>query len=98
MTVDWTKPIETVPCARNPVPVPCQCCTLDWDDTYHDVRICDVWYDPSDGRDEGETVWLCDIETGRFASLQGAVRNVQPATQDYPIRRPLHMYLGEDAS
>ena len=22
--IDWTKPIETVPCERNPVPVPCE--------------------------------------------------------------------------
>jgi hypothetical protein len=21
--IDWNKPIETVPCARNPLPVPC---------------------------------------------------------------------------
>lgn len=24
MTIDWTKPIETVPCERNPNPVPCE--------------------------------------------------------------------------
>lgn len=70
--IDFTKPIETVPCARNPVPVPC---TFSNDFRWRpEVTIKGSWVD-QDGEDEGNQIWSVDDE-GRFLSLDGCVRNV----------------------
>lgn len=67
--LDLTKPIETVPCARNPEAVPCEVVGN------HHVSILSLWNaGPSYGRVMG--VWEFNPGTGRFLYLDGAVRNV----------------------
>lgn len=78
--IDYTKPIETVPCVRNPNPVPC---------TYDRgrVRINGDWID-WDGEDEGGTFWGVNSH-GQFRILDGSVRNV--ASANHKIRDKMAM-------
>lgn len=74
--IDWSKPIETVPCKRNPLPVPCSAVT---EGTMYRVRFHGQWFD-EDGADESirpprVSGWACD-SYGQFAILDGRVRNV----------------------
>lgn len=73
MTIDWSKPIETVPCERNPKPVPCEV-SLDAGDDFYTIRILGRWIDSDDLNEEGNE-WRVDRK-GRFFSLNGRVRNV----------------------
>lgn len=53
--IDWTKPIETVPCDRNPVPVPCEVRREDGQ-----TAICKIlgdWFDPTSGDNNGNDTW-----------------------------------------
>jgi hypothetical protein len=75
--IDWSKPIETMPCKTNLKPVACV-----YDPKEHAAGLLGSWRDPSDGSNEGpETdgptpyMWKLD-EKGRFISLRGRVRNV----------------------
>lgn len=79
--IDWTKPIETVPCDRNPVPVPCEAYMVDVDGVLFGVYIKGHWFDV-DGENEGcagsfgPWAWVVDTLNGAFLTLDGAVRNV----------------------
>lgn len=68
--IDWTKPIETVPCDRNPVPVPCEFQGFNNDgDGDAMVFIRGDWFAPRDGgnkRDRADATegWYFHPETG----------------------------------
>lgn len=78
--IDYTKPIETVPCARNPKPVPC---------TYEHgyVTIDGDWID-WDGVGGGGAAWSVDSH-GQFWILDGSVRNV--ASANHKLRDKMAM-------
>jgi len=68
--IDWKKPIETVPCERNPQPVPCR---------VHlgaGVEICGRWYDKH-GVDRCGDIAVTHPGDGWFSILNGRVRNVE---------------------
>jgi hypothetical protein len=59
--IDWSKPIETVPCRRNPVPVPCEVRYTSQDsDDWADVYIDGPWvgYRNDDPLHVGKDSWL----------------------------------------
>jgi len=90
--IDWTKPIETVPCERNPVPVSCR-----YNPQYAGVALLGCWFD-NDGENEGDDpTWYWGInEDGTFVTLMGAVRNVQPSDQPtvtMELSREMHRAL-----
>jgi len=82
--IDWTKPIETVPCERNPKPVPCQIDRYG-DGTIKGVLILNDWID-SDGIEcsDDPFAWRVFEETGKFKTLKGSVRNVS----EHPLPEP----------
>lgn len=53
--IDWTKPIETVPCDRNPVPAVCAYLGID-EDGDHMVVLESDWFDP-DHFNRGRGLW-----------------------------------------
>lgn len=80
--IDWTKPIETVPCERNPEPVPCEVARVrpdevelfirgDWIDKYG-INL----FDPP----EEDRPWSYDLD-GTADDLMPHLRNVSPLTQ-----------------
>jgi hypothetical protein len=84
MTIDWSKPIETVPCDRNLQPVPCELLEGKAEFDLFRVRILGEWFD-ADGEQNGPGDWLNDgtgwscTPKGDFQSLRGAVRNAVSA-------------------
>lgn len=54
MTVDWTKPIETVPCERNPDPVPCEFAGMSGRTASYFIR--GDWFGPQ-GQNQTDGPW-----------------------------------------
>ena len=78
--IDWTKPIETVPCERNPKPVPCRLLH-----GFRDRVIIEGFWVDKDGNDEQGWDWRV-TKNGKFDSIDGSVRNV--ATTENPLPEP----------
>ena len=77
--IDWTKPIETVPCARNPVPAPCTR-RLARNGQY-EVRIEGDWFSYWDDN-YGRISWLQYDSNGTATEWLPTVRNVvEPQVQ-----------------
>lgn len=90
MMIDWTKAIETVPCARNPKPVPCEI-TNEYDGC---VSISGFWGNKHGDNCGSDSTWQVRPD-GRFVTLDGAVRNVAeqadmaiPISETPPAIRP----------
>lgn len=85
MSIDWSKPIETVPCDRNPVAVPAEV-EIEEDGSVSGVKILGMWVD-GDGSIEGRDGWHwgVDPDTGEFLALQGKVRNREIPTRTIPV-------------
>lgn len=81
--IDWSKPIETVPCGRNESPVKCEVMSgLDHEGD-REVEIRGEWED-SDGQNEGGGTWFVRPD-GTFLSLDGAVRNIDTIAKQPPM-------------
>ena len=86
--IDWTKPIETVPCAINPLPVPCEFVGFGYDGSAR-VRVLGDWFSSEDQhqwdnhRDEPDSpCWYANRETGniQFSGHFIPLRNVAENT------------------
>lgn len=80
--IDWTKPIETVPCERNPDPVPCE--FVKKFHCYVSLFLRGDWIDIEgrnlfDSPDE-EVPWSYDLD-GTANDWMPTIRNVSPLTQ-----------------
>lgn len=78
--IDWTKPIETVPCARNPKPVPCDVLIeegIHWVTLKGDLRINDKPH-KNDGHKWGSS------ESGEIYATDIRIRNVA----EHPLPEP----------
>lgn len=71
--IDWTAPIETVPCERNPLPVPCE--VTERSDG-RAVRVLGPWLDDDGTMGGGDGYAWKVTPDGTFRALDGAVRNV----------------------
>lgn len=80
--IDWTKPIEAVPCERNPEPVPCEVKSMHPYDV--DVFIRGDWHSVTAGNlndGPGERIaWRYDLD-GTANDWMPHLRNVSPLTQ-----------------
>lgn len=80
--IDWTKPIETVPCERNPEPVPCEVKGMHPYDV--GVFIRGDWINPHGTNlldpPEGTIPWAYELD-GTANDWMPTLRNVSPLTQ-----------------
>lgn len=78
--IDWNRPIETVPCPRNPDPVPCKV-------YLGKVVMQGRWIDPVGSNRHNYQLFV--HPDGRLhESLMGAVRNVIPLDEDDQLFSP----------
>lgn len=76
--IDWTKPIETVPDERNPVPVPCEFDCLCGDEGGADAYIVGDWFAQNGDNQGGKyTAWSYDEEGDPHYSRLPFIRNVE---------------------
>jgi len=76
--IDWTKPIETVPCDRNPVPVPCEFVGFDENGDAM-AFICGEWHDKAglDLQNKLGMAWFFDDEGDPHYAPLPFIRNVE---------------------
>lgn len=106
--IDWTKPIETVPCERNPVPVPCYVIESHSDDAAVAVFINGPWFanvghiEADNPNHFGNDYWWWprkETNAAKYAPLPN-LRNVatpehsnQPNTVTMGLTREMHRAL-----
>ena len=94
--IDWTKPIETVPCDRNPVPVPCKVVEVQGSDTVTTVtvRLGSDWSHPDISERCRNSAWAFNVDGTVGNDFLPDLRNVQPTTTvTMELSREMHRAL-----